>query len=77
LGSGNGEFPGQSQWGLVGCALALAHLAANAGRLEEVVLLDTAVATWLTTLPSLPHPHIQCSPGSTRPCQANPRPGRG
>jgi DNA-binding CsgD family transcriptional regulator len=56
--SGTGQFAGQSQFGLVGCALALAHLAATAGRLDEAVVLDTAVATWLTTLPSLPHPHI-------------------
>jgi DNA-binding NarL/FixJ family response regulator len=48
-----------SQWGLVGCALALAHLTASAGRLEEAVLLDTAGATWLRTLaPSGPAPHI-------------------
>jgi DNA-binding CsgD family transcriptional regulator len=45
-------------WGgpirLVGCALALANLAANAGRLEEVVMLDTAAATWLTTRAAWP-----------------------
>jgi DNA-binding CsgD family transcriptional regulator len=38
----------------VGCALALAHLAANAGRLEESVMLDAAVATWLTTQAAWP-----------------------
>jgi DNA-binding NarL/FixJ family response regulator len=38
----------------VGCALALAHLAATVGRLEEVVLLDTAVATWLATQAAWP-----------------------
>ncbi|HEY1296392.1 MAG TPA: LuxR C-terminal-related transcriptional regulator [Chloroflexota bacterium] len=45
-------------WGgqvrLVGCALVLAHLAANAGRLAEAVVLDTAVATWLTTQAAWP-----------------------
>jgi DNA-binding CsgD family transcriptional regulator len=63
--SGIGQFTGPSQFGLAGCALALAHLAATVGRLEEVVLLDTAVAAWLTTLPSSGatptsggHPHI-------------------
>jgi DNA-binding CsgD family transcriptional regulator len=59
--SGIGQLTGGSQFGLAGCALALAHLAATVGRLEEVVLLDTAVATWLTTrgaIPTLPHPHI-------------------
>jgi ATP/maltotriose-dependent transcriptional regulator MalT len=45
-------------WGgqisLVGCALALAHLAASAGRLEEAVMLDTVVTTWLTTQAAWP-----------------------
>jgi DNA-binding CsgD family transcriptional regulator len=46
---------GRGQGGLVGCALALAHLAANEGRLEEAVLLDTAVVTWLTAHATTPH----------------------
>jgi tetratricopeptide (TPR) repeat protein len=43
---------GRGQGGLVGCALALAHLAASVGRLDEAILLDTAVATSLRTLGS-------------------------
>jgi DNA-binding CsgD family transcriptional regulator len=51
---------GRGQRGLVGCALALAHLAANAGRLGEAVMLDTALARWLTTRSSgvYDSPHI-------------------
>jgi non-specific serine/threonine protein kinase len=51
---------GRGQRGLVGCALALAHLAASTGRHEEAVLLDTALARWLTSQPSgvYDSPHI-------------------
>jgi DNA-binding NarL/FixJ family response regulator len=48
----------RGQGGLVGCALALAHLAATGDRLEGAVLLDAAVATWVKTQPSQPTPHI-------------------
>jgi non-specific serine/threonine protein kinase len=49
---------GRGQGGLVGCALALAHLAATGDRLEEAVLLDAAVARWVKTQASDPTPHI-------------------
>jgi tetratricopeptide (TPR) repeat protein len=49
---------GRGRFGLVGCALALAHLSATVGRLKEAVLLDTAVATWVTLKLSEPAPHI-------------------
>jgi non-specific serine/threonine protein kinase len=45
----DGFHLGRGQAGLVGCALALAHLAATVGRIEEAVLLDSAVAARLTT----------------------------
>jgi DNA-binding CsgD family transcriptional regulator len=49
---------GRGQGGLVGCALALAHLAATVDRLEESVILDTAVTAWLTTQPTAEAVHI-------------------
>jgi DNA-binding CsgD family transcriptional regulator len=59
LSGGNDRFRfGRRQPGLVGCALALAHLSATAGRLEEAVLLDTAVATWVKTQANTPTVHV-------------------
>jgi non-specific serine/threonine protein kinase len=49
---------GRGEAGLVGCALALAHLSATVGRVEEAIMLDTVVAAWLTTRPPMPSPHI-------------------
>ena len=49
---------GRRQVGLVGCALALAHLSASIGRVEEALMLDTAVATHVTTRVHSPAPHI-------------------
>jgi len=46
------------QVGLVGCALALAHLSATVGRLEEALLLDTVLATHVVTRVHTPAPHI-------------------